>query len=91
VEDPLKPFLELVSYLENRAMDTLKKVEDLNHKIAHPRGKWKGEDKQEGLFQKLTETEEVSKMAILLVDDLTTLYYKVYHHRAAGDGKDMIH
>jgi hypothetical protein len=51
VEDPLKPFLELVSYLENRAMDTLKKVEDLNHKIAHPRGKWKGEDKQEGLFQ----------------------------------------
>jgi hypothetical protein len=39
----LKPFLELVSYLENRAMDALKKVEELNHKIAHPRGKWKGE------------------------------------------------
>lgn len=70
----LKPFLELVSYLENRAMDALKKVEELNHKIAHPRGKWKGEDKQEGLLQKLIETEEASKKAVLLVDDLTSLY-----------------
>ena len=37
-------------------MDALKKVEELNHKIAHPRGKWKDEDKQEGLLQKLIES-----------------------------------
>ncbi len=70
----LKPFLELVSYLENRAMDALKKVEVLNHKIAHPRGKWKGEDQQEGLLQKLIEAETASKNAVLLADDLASLY-----------------
>jgi hypothetical protein len=70
----LKPFLELVSYLENRAIDALKVVEDINHKIEHPRGKWKGDDKQVGLRQKLIEAEEASKKAILLVDDLTSLY-----------------
>jgi len=70
----LKPFLELVSYLENRAIDDLKKVEDLNHKIVHPRGKWKEEDKQDELLQKLIEVEEDSKKANLLVDDLTSLY-----------------
>ena len=35
----LKPFLEVVCYLENRAVDALKVVEDLRHKIACPRGK----------------------------------------------------
>lgn len=70
----LKPFLELVSYLENRAMDALKKLEGLNYKITHPRGKWKGNDKQEGLLQKLIEAEETSRKAILLVDDVTSLY-----------------
>lgn len=70
----LKPFLELVSYLENRAMDVHKTVEEISHKIIHPRGKWKNEDKQEGLLQKLTEAEETSKKAVLLVEDLTTLY-----------------
>ena len=68
----LKPFLEMISYLDNRAMDTLKAVEDLQHKIKHPRGKWKG--KQEGLCQKLIGAEEASKKAVLLVDELTTLY-----------------
>ena len=40
----LKPFLELVCYLENRAIDALKIIEDLNHKIRHRRGKWKDDD-----------------------------------------------
>jgi hypothetical protein len=70
----LKPFLELVSYLENRAMNALEIVEDLKHKIILPRGKWKGEGKQQELFQKLIKAEEISKKAVLLVDDLTTLY-----------------
>jgi hypothetical protein len=70
----LKPFLELVSYLENRAMNALEIVEDLKHKIILPRGKWKGESRQQELFQKLIEAEEISKKAVLLADDLTTLY-----------------
>jgi len=51
-----------------------KKVEELNHKIAHPRGKWKGEGKHEELLQKLIEEDEASKKAVLLVDDLASLY-----------------
>jgi hypothetical protein len=70
----LKPFLELVSYIENRAFDALKIVEDLKHKIRGRRGKWKDEDKRLGLYQKLLAAEEVSKKAVLLADDLTTLY-----------------
>lgn len=70
----LKPFLELISYLENRAMDALKVVEDLNHKIRARRGKWKDEDNRLNLYKKLLEAEEVSTKAVLLADDLTILY-----------------
>jgi hypothetical protein len=70
----LKPFLELVHYAENRAMDTVKSIEDIKHRINHPWGKWKGEEKQLELLQKLIETEAASEKAFSLVEDLTTLY-----------------
>lgn len=70
----LKPFLELIEYLENRTMDTVKAIEDIKHRISHPWGKWKGEDKQLELLQKLMETENASAKAFSLVEDLTTLY-----------------
>ncbi|MBA3238661.1 MAG: hypothetical protein H0T62_10000 [Parachlamydiaceae bacterium] len=70
----LKPFLEMVSYLENRAMGALKVVEGLNHQIMYPRGKWKNADNRVKLYQKLLEAEQISKKAFYLVDDLTILY-----------------
>lgn len=70
----LKPFLELVCYLENRAVDALKIVEDLNHKIRQRRGKWKDDDNRLTLYQKLLKADEISKQAVSLVNDLTTLY-----------------
>lgn len=70
----LKPFLELVSYLDNRAMNALKAVEDLKHKIGCPRGKWKKEGKQQELVEKLIVCEETSEKALLLADELTILY-----------------
>lgn len=68
----LKPMLDLVSYLENRAMDTLKVVEELKRKIKKPRGKLK--NKQQELMQSLIEAEEKSQQAIALVDDITILF-----------------
>jgi hypothetical protein len=70
----LKPFLELVCYLENRAIDALKIIEELNHKIRHPRGQWKDDDKRLILYQKLLKAEEAGKKAVSLSDDLTILY-----------------
>jgi hypothetical protein len=60
--------------LENRALDTIKAVEDLKDKISNPKGKWKGEEQQRDLRQKLIEAEARCKQATLLVDDVTTLY-----------------
>ncbi len=62
--DALKPFLELVCYLENRTIDALKIIEELNHKIRHPRGQWKDDDKRLRLYQKLLKAEEAGKKAV---------------------------
>jgi len=70
----LKPFLELVSYSENRSKDALKEVESLKHKIAHPRGKWKDESKMQELKVKLILAEETNKNALVLADELKILY-----------------
>ncbi len=70
----LKPFLELVVYLENRAMDALKIVEELKHNIKHPRGQWKNEDKRLILYQKILKTEETFQKAISLANDVRILY-----------------
>lgn len=70
----LKPFLELVCYLENRAMSALKIVDDLKHKIKIPRGKLKAEEKQKELIAKLEKAEEVSRKAFALTDEINILY-----------------
>lgn len=66
--------MELVCYLENRSIDALKVIEELNHKIRHPRGQWKDEDKRLTLYQKLLKAEEIGKNAVSISDDLTILY-----------------
>lgn len=70
----LKPFLEIVSYLENRAINALKIVDDLKHKIKLPRGKLKSDDKQKELTIKLALAEETSRKAFLLADEINILY-----------------
>lgn len=70
----LKPFLELVCYFENRAMNSLQIVEDLKHKIRHPRGQWKNEDRRLTLYQNLLGAEQASMKAVLLADEFRILY-----------------
>jgi hypothetical protein len=70
----LKPFSDLLSYVDNRAVDSLKMIEEIKHKLNHPWGKTKKEEKRKELFEKLTVVEEVSDKALCLSEDLTTLY-----------------
>jgi hypothetical protein len=70
----LKPFLEAVNYLGNRAKESIKKVEEIRHKIQHPRGKWKTPENQEMLRLKLADAEQDEQKIILLWDELSTLY-----------------
>jgi len=70
----LKPFLELINYLDNQAIDALKIVDELKKKIKHPRGQWKDENKRLTLYQKLLKAEEITNKAISLVDDVRLLY-----------------
>jgi hypothetical protein len=70
----LKPFLELVAYLENRALDALKTVEDLSQKINGRRGKWKDIDKRMPLYEKLLKAENASETALTLANDVRILY-----------------
>ena len=70
----LKPFLGLVSYLENRAMNAIKAVENIKYKIQRPWAKCKGADKQLSLLQNLVGAEEASRVALSLLEDMTTLY-----------------
>jgi hypothetical protein len=70
----LKPFSELVCYLENRAMGALKIVDELKHKIKTPRGKLKAEEQQKNLAAKLAAVEETSQRAFTLADEINILY-----------------
>lgn len=70
----LHPFSEMVSYLENRALSALKIVEDLRHKIIARRGLWKDLDKRMVLYEKLLKAERTSEEALILADDVKTLY-----------------
>jgi hypothetical protein len=70
----LKPFLELVVYLENRALDALKTVEDFSQKINGRRGKWKDIDNRMPLYEKLLKAESASETALTLANDIRTLY-----------------
>jgi hypothetical protein len=70
----LNPFLEMVTYLENRALSTLKMVEDFRHKIMERRGQWKDTDKRMVLYEKLLMAEKASENALILAEDVKTLY-----------------
>lgn len=70
----LKPFNDLLSYVDNRAIESLKVIEKIKHKLNHPWGKTKKEEKRRELFEKLTVAEEASEKALHLSEDLTTLY-----------------
>ena len=70
----LKPFLELVTYLENRANDNLRVVEDLKNKINGRKGKWKDEDNRLSLYKKLLIAEKAWEKAAYLAGDIETLY-----------------
>lgn len=70
----LKPFLELVIYLENRALDAIKIVDDLSQKINGRRGKWKDIDNRMPLYEKLLKAENASETALALASDIRTLY-----------------
>lgn len=70
----LKPFFELVAYLENRALDALKTVEDLKSKINGRRGKWKDIDNRMPLYEKLLKAENASETALTLSNDIRILY-----------------
>lgn len=70
----LKPFLELVAYLENRALDALKTVDDLNQKVNGRRGKWKDIDNRMPLYEKLLKAENATETALTLASDIRILY-----------------
>jgi hypothetical protein len=70
----LKPFSDLLSYVDNRAVESLKMVEEIKHKLNHPWGKTRKEEKRKELFEKMTVVEEMSEKALCLSEDLTTLY-----------------
>lgn len=70
----LKPFLELATFLENRALDALKAVDDLSGKINGRRGKWKDIDNRIPLYEKLLKAENASESAMTLANDIRILY-----------------
>ena len=70
----LKPFNDLLSYIDNRAIESLKMIEEIKHKLNHPWGKTKKEEKRKELFEKLVAAEEISEKELSLLEDLTTLY-----------------
>lgn len=70
----LKPFLELVTYLDNKALNSLKAVEGLKHKIMKRRGVWRDADKRMSLYEKLLKAEKESENALNLADDIKNLY-----------------
>lgn len=70
----LKPFLELVVYLENRALEAFKIVEDLSQKINVRRGKWKDIDNRLPLYEKILKAENASEVALNLASDIRILY-----------------
>jgi hypothetical protein len=70
----LKPFSEMVTYLENRALDTLKMVEDLHHKIMGRRGQWRDVDKRIALYEKSLNAEKAFESALVLAEDVKILY-----------------
>ncbi|HEY2811405.1 MAG TPA: hypothetical protein VGJ00_08470, partial [Rhabdochlamydiaceae bacterium] len=70
----LKPFNDLLSYVDNRAIESLKMIETIKHKLNHPWGKTKKKEKRKELFEQLAVREKSSETILSLSEDLTTLY-----------------
>jgi hypothetical protein len=70
----LHPLNKLVCYLDNRLTEALKVVEELKHKIRHPRGKWKQEEFYQTLLQNLAKAEIDLEKAFSLAEDVATIY-----------------
>jgi len=68
----VKPFGDLIFYVNNRALDSIKAVEELTHKMNKPRGKWKSENSQLDLGARSSCSPK--RRARVLVDDLAILY-----------------
>ncbi|MBM3192459.1 MAG: hypothetical protein FJZ63_07425, partial [Chlamydiae bacterium] len=56
----LYPFSKMIAYIDNRALDAARIVEELSAKIINPRGKWKEEQQQIELLVKIEKAEEES-------------------------------
>ena len=69
----LKPLLELVVYLENRAMDKLSAIESIQKKLNRPR-RATDYEKHKVLRKELKATKEKAQKAIELADDVRILY-----------------
>ena len=69
----LKPFLELSSYLDNRAMGTISAVAALEKKLSKPR-KMSEYKQRRALERKRRSAEIESERAIKLTDDIRILY-----------------
>ena len=70
----LYPLNKLVCYLDNRVTESFKVVEELEHKIRCPRGKWRQEQNCQTLLQNLEKAEIGYEKAFSLAEDVTTLY-----------------
>jgi hypothetical protein len=71
----LHPFGKLCQYQYNRVVDALKAVEDFNHKVNCPRGKWKEDENRQEALKKLVGAETTFRKAKALSDDLDTLHH----------------
>ena len=70
----LHPIQGLVCYLENRAIETLKVVDGIRHKIQSRRGKWKQENNLQTLLEHLEKAERECEKMVSLIEDVDILY-----------------
>jgi hypothetical protein len=70
----LHPFFKLICYFGNRLKSKLKYVDELKHKIKHPRGKLKEINNYNGLLEKLEIAEKDSESMQYLINDLEVLF-----------------
>lgn len=71
----LFPFGKLCQYQENRAEDAQRALEDINHKVVCPKGKWKKDENHQEALKKLAIANEACTKATMLSNDLNTLQW----------------
>ena len=70
----LKPFLELVTYIDNRAMDALKMLENLENKNRKRRVNRESEEDRQKKIKELKKVKKISEEVVSLSEELGTLY-----------------